>query len=46
MNFDKYKFIYDNTNEDIEKLKTSSLSSYKFKGNYEVIISIPNLNKG
>ena len=43
--FDKYKFIYDNTNEDIEKLKTSSLSSYKFKGNYEVIISIPNLNK-
>lgn len=43
--FDKYKFIYDNTNEDIEKLKTSSLSSYKFKGNYEVVISIPNLNK-
>jgi hypothetical protein len=42
---DKYKFINDNINQDIDKLKSSSLASYKFKGNYEVIISIPNLNK-
>lgn len=39
------KFIYDNVKNDIDNLKASSLSSYKFKGNYEVIISIPNLNK-
>ena len=42
---DDYKFIYNNVNEDIEKLKGSSLSSYKFRGNYEVVISIPNLTK-
>jgi len=39
------KFIYDNIENDIDKLKESSLSSYKFKKKYEVIISIPNLNK-
>lgn len=42
---DKYKFIYENINDDTDKLKTSSLSSYKFIGNYEVVISIPNLTK-
>ena len=40
---EQYKFIYENINQDIDKLKSSSLSSYKFIGNYEVIISIPNL---
>lgn len=42
---DKFKFLYENVNEDVNKLKSSSLASYKFMGNYEVIISIPNLNK-
>jgi hypothetical protein len=41
----QYKFIYENINQDVDKLKSSSLSSYKFKGNYEVVISIPNLTK-
>jgi hypothetical protein len=42
----KKAFIYKNLNQDnIELLKGSSISSFKFKGTYEVIIYIPNLSK-
>lgn len=43
----KYKFIYDNIDNEKnkEEMKKSSLSSYKFKGLYEVIIYVPNINK-
>ncbi|WP_396189525.1 hypothetical protein [Flavobacterium sp.] len=42
----KYTFIYDNINSNRDKYMSSSLSPFTYQGLYEVIIYIPNLNKG
>jgi hypothetical protein len=45
--FDKKIFIYSRLGgeNNLEYLKKSSLASYKFQGNFEVIIYVPNLTR-